>query len=106
MFIEIHTIQNFAPSNLNRDDTGSPKECEFGGHRRARRHVGLGLVGGGLDRGRHGRSHDAEPRHSVPGTARVTGLEIEEPLEERRGAGAVWLALAAIHDDHARRSGA
>jgi CRISPR system Cascade subunit CasC len=36
VFIEIHTIQNFAPSNLNRDDTGSPKDCEFGGHRRAR----------------------------------------------------------------------
>jgi len=36
MFVEIHTIQNFAPSNLNRDDTGSPKDCEFGGHRRAR----------------------------------------------------------------------
>lgn len=36
MFIEIHTIQNFAPANLNRDDTGSPKDCEFGGHRRAR----------------------------------------------------------------------
>jgi CRISPR system Cascade subunit CasC len=36
MFIEIHCIQNFAPSNLNRDDTGSPKDCEFGGHRRAR----------------------------------------------------------------------
>ena len=36
MFIEIHTLQNFAPSNLNRDDTGSPKDCEFGGHRRAR----------------------------------------------------------------------
>jgi CRISPR system Cascade subunit CasC len=36
MFVEIHIIQNFAPSNLNRDDTGSPKDCEFGGHRRAR----------------------------------------------------------------------
>src|ERR1019366_6288748 len=36
MFIEIHAIQNFAPSNLNRDDTGSPKDCQFGGHRRAR----------------------------------------------------------------------
>lgn len=36
MFIEIHALQNFAPSNLNRDDTGSPKDCEFGGHRRAR----------------------------------------------------------------------
>jgi len=36
MFIELHLIQSFAPSNLNRDDTGSPKDAIFGGHRRAR----------------------------------------------------------------------
>ncbi len=36
MLLELHIIQNFAPSNLNRDDTGSPKSCEFGGYRRAR----------------------------------------------------------------------
>lgn len=36
MFIELHMIQNFAPANLNRDDTGNPKDCEFGGVRRAR----------------------------------------------------------------------
>ena len=36
MLLELHLIQNFAPSNLNRDDTGSPKSCEFGGYRRAR----------------------------------------------------------------------
>lgn len=36
MILELHIIQNFAPSNLNRDDTGSPKTCEFGGYRRAR----------------------------------------------------------------------
>ena len=36
MFIEIHILQNFAPSNLNRDDTGNPKDTEFGGVRRAR----------------------------------------------------------------------
>lgn len=36
MIIEMHILQNVAPSNLNRDDTGSPKDCEFGGHRRAR----------------------------------------------------------------------
>lgn len=36
MYIEIHILQNFAPSNLNRDDTGYPKDCEFGGVRRAR----------------------------------------------------------------------
>src|SRR5262245_53560565 len=36
MFIELHLLQNFAPSCLNRDDTNTPKDCEFGGHRRAR----------------------------------------------------------------------
>lgn len=36
MIIELHLIQNFAPSNLNRDDTNNPKDCEFGGVRRAR----------------------------------------------------------------------
>lgn len=34
--IEIHLLQNFAPSNLNRDDTGAPKDALFGGTRRAR----------------------------------------------------------------------
>jgi CRISPR system Cascade subunit CasC len=34
--LELHILQNFAPSNLNRDDTGSPKDCELGGVRRAR----------------------------------------------------------------------
>ena len=36
MFVELHMLQNFAPSCLNRDDTNSPKDCEFGGYRRAR----------------------------------------------------------------------
>jgi len=36
MKIELHLIQNFAPSCLNRDDTNSPKDCVFGGVRRAR----------------------------------------------------------------------
>ncbi len=34
--VEIHALQNFAPSNLNRDDTGAPKDAFFGGTRRAR----------------------------------------------------------------------
>lgn len=36
MLVEIHILQNHSPSNLNRDDTGSPKECVFGGVKRAR----------------------------------------------------------------------
>ena len=34
--VEFHVLQSFAPSNLNRDDTGSPKDALFGGVRRGR----------------------------------------------------------------------
>ncbi|GIW29393.1 MAG: type I-E CRISPR-associated protein Cas7/Cse4/CasC [Meiothermus sp.] len=34
--LEIHLLQSFVPSLLNRDDTGSHKDCLFGGVRRAR----------------------------------------------------------------------
>lgn len=36
MFLELHLLQNFVPSNLNRDDSNNPKDCVFGGVRRAR----------------------------------------------------------------------
>lgn len=36
MKIELHLIQSVPPANLNRDDTGAPKDVTFGGHRRAR----------------------------------------------------------------------
>lgn len=36
MLIQIHMLQNYAPSNLNRDDTGSPKDAIFGSVLRGR----------------------------------------------------------------------
>lgn len=36
LFLDIHAIQTVPPSNINRDDTGSPKTAEYGGVRRAR----------------------------------------------------------------------
>ncbi|MCI0396336.1 MAG: type I-E CRISPR-associated protein Cas7/Cse4/CasC [Chloroflexi bacterium] len=36
MLIQIHMLQNYAPSNLNRDDSGSPKSAVFGGYQRGR----------------------------------------------------------------------
>jgi CRISPR system Cascade subunit CasC len=36
MLIQIHTLQNYVPSNLNRDDSGSPKDATFGGFLRGR----------------------------------------------------------------------
>jgi CRISPR system Cascade subunit CasC len=35
-FINIHMIRNYPVSCLNRDDSNTPKDCEFGGHARAR----------------------------------------------------------------------
>lgn len=35
-FIEFHALRSFPPSNLNRDDLGSPKTAVFGGARRLR----------------------------------------------------------------------
>lgn len=36
LFIDVHAIQTLPPSNVNRDDTGSPKTAQYGGIRRAR----------------------------------------------------------------------
>ncbi len=36
LFVDIHAIQSLPPSNINRDDTGSPKTAQYGGVRRAR----------------------------------------------------------------------
>ena len=36
MLYEIHMLKNYPPVNLNRDDTGAPKSCIFGGTARGR----------------------------------------------------------------------
>lgn len=36
MLYEIHMLKNYPPTNLNRDDTGMPKTCLFGGVNRGR----------------------------------------------------------------------
>ncbi|MCX7599825.1 MAG: type I-E CRISPR-associated protein Cas7/Cse4/CasC [Armatimonadetes bacterium] len=36
MYVELHMLQSFGPSCLNRDDVNAPKDCLFGGVRRAR----------------------------------------------------------------------
>lgn len=36
LFLDLHVIQTVPPSNINRDDTGSPKTAQYGGVSRAR----------------------------------------------------------------------
>jgi len=35
-YVDVHILQTVPPSNLNRDDAGSPKQAVYGGVRRAR----------------------------------------------------------------------
>ncbi|WP_051951860.1 type I-E CRISPR-associated protein Cas7/Cse4/CasC [Actinacidiphila yeochonensis] len=36
LFVEAHILQSLPPSNINRDDSGTPKQAQYGGARRAR----------------------------------------------------------------------
>ena len=36
MLYEIHMLKNYPPVNLNRDESGAPKSCMFGGTTRGR----------------------------------------------------------------------
>lgn len=36
IYVDVHAIQTVPPSNINRDDTGSPKTAQYGGATRAR----------------------------------------------------------------------
>lgn len=36
MLLEMHMLKNYPATNLNRDDTGTPKTCIFGGVQRGR----------------------------------------------------------------------
>ncbi|MFJ9380547.1 type I-E CRISPR-associated protein Cas7/Cse4/CasC [Streptomyces sp. NPDC101455] len=36
LFVEVHILQSLPPSNINRDDSGTPKQALYGGARRAR----------------------------------------------------------------------
>ena len=36
VYVDVHVLQTVPPSNLNRDDAGSPKQATYGGVRRAR----------------------------------------------------------------------
>lgn len=36
LFVDVHILQTVPPSNINRDDTGSPKSARFGGAKRTR----------------------------------------------------------------------
>ena len=47
---------------------------------------------------------DPQARDARPGAPELAGFEVEKPLEGRGLPGAVWIALAAIQQDHDRRA--
>lgn len=95
--LEIHILQNFAPSNLNRDDTGSPKDCEFGGYRRAR------LSSQSLKRAmrEYVRAHDLLPDDALAVRTKRVLKELSEQLaakghDSSQTEAVVELALAGL----------
>lgn len=89
MFIELHMLQNFAPSNLNRDDTGSPKECEFGGYRRAR------ISSQCLKRAVRMRFPELLPGDELAKRTKRVVVELIVPALEKRGRAAAAARLVA-----------
>jgi CRISPR system Cascade subunit CasC len=83
MIVELHLLQSVAPANLNRDDTGSPKDCVFGGVRRAR------ISSQALKRAARMRFSDLIAERGASAetgvrTRRVVG-EVARLLQERQG---------------------
>ena len=93
LFIELHALQTVPPSNINRDDTGSPKTATYGGSRRAR--VSSQAWKRAI-RADFGRRLDPElsgvRTKRVPALLRDAIVEIEPDLADRAGA----LAEAAV----------
>ncbi len=108
MKLETHILQNFAPANLNRDDTGAPKDCLFGGHRRARissqclkramrqafvEHDLLGPEGGGM--------LAARTKRLVDSTARILAAGGRDESEARQlTAFALQSAKLKVDEEH------
>jgi CRISPR system Cascade subunit CasC len=77
--LEIHVLQNLAPGNLNRDDTGAPKDAVFGGVRRAR------LSSQSLKRAvrRHFREHRLLPEEKLALRTRNLIAQLAPTLEKK-----------------------
>lgn len=100
LYADIHIIQSLPPSNVNRDDTGSPKYAEFGGTKRARI--------SSQSQKRHARKHFAS---HLPEADRATRtLRVNQLLTDRltsRGADpavAARLGTAAVASFSAKSS--
>lgn len=110
-FVDIHVLQTVPPSNMNRDDTGSPKTAIFGGVRRARVSSQAWKRATRLDFQRSLDAQDLGVR-----TKRVVELvadevlrlapEAPEPPEAVRAAAASVLTAAGIKVQPARKRGA
>jgi len=108
-FIDIHVLQTVPPSNMNRDDTGSPKTAVYGGVRRARVSSQSWKRATRLDFQRTLDGHELGVR-----TKRVVELVVEEiarqaddvDLEAGAKAAAVVLGAAGIKLQPARKKDA
>jgi len=95
--VEFHILQSFAPANLNRDDTGAPKDTMFGGVRRGR------ISSQALKRAARLYMHDeglVPPHARAYRTKRVAGLLtdglVKRGVDEALAAELVLAALQSL----------
>ena len=93
LYTDISIIQSLPPSNVNRDDSGSPKHAEFGGVKRARM--------SSQSQKRHARMHFASHLPEQDRATRTSRLQqlLAERLTESNGDAALATRLAAAAID-------
>lgn len=93
LYIDFHILQNVPPSNLNRDDAGSPKHAQFGGARRAR------VSSQAWKRATRVAYADGVPKADRATRTKKIAAQLAERLREREGLtgeGATRLATALL----------
>ncbi len=98
--LDVHILQTVPPSNLNRDDTGSPKSAVYGGVRRARvssqawKRATRRAFGGLLDPAELG-VRTKKVAELLAARITALGVELEEPEAWRAAADTITAATGA-----------
>src|SRR2546422_8717671 len=89
--IELHILQSFPVSCLNRDDVGAPKTATFGGITRAR------ISSQCLKRAIRLRAAELQPKLYAANRSRLFASEVTKLLKERAPKEAEALSKCAAH---------
>lgn len=96
MIIELHLLQAFPVSNLNRDDIGQPKSATFGGHTRGRISSQSLKRAARLQFGRYGLSPDETGVRTKRLLTKVTEVLAEQGRDAEQAGAVAQVALESL----------